>query len=319
MVSDARATALIVTLAATLYACAGPAGTGSYAPRGAEPQQSRSRAENATTPTLYVANYDPSNVTEYPVDANGDVSPLRTIAGPLTKLIHPLGVAIDTAGNIYVSNAPYTKAPDPQFAIFAPGASGNANPVRQISARRHGNAVPFGIAVDRGGYLYEADTSSLALKVFSPGANGEVAPVRVVAGPRTGIHDPYSVTVDGAGNAYVPDGSDAILKFGPGQNGNVNPLAAIRGPHTQLNGPTNVALDASANIYVSGLTGTILVYPSGANGDVAPARIIALTPKPYYEAGLIVRGSELFVAQSDVGSKARTRSSTDSQSPSTDA
>jgi hypothetical protein len=251
---------------------------------------------------IYAINYDTSDITEYPVDASGDVAPVATITGSKTRLINPLGIALDGAGNIYASNAPYTKRPFPQFAVFAPGANGDAAPIRQISARRHGDAVPFGIAVDSAGYLYEADTNALAVKVFAPGARGDVAPVRIIAGNRTGITNPYSVAVDAAGHAFVPDGSDVILEFAAGANGNAAPIAAIRGPHARLNGPGNLALDASANIYVSSLTDTVLVFAAGANGDVAPIRTIELAPKPYYEGSLGIRGNELFVAQSDVGS-----------------
>lgn len=250
---------------------------------------------------IYAINYDTSDITEYPVDANGDVSPVATIVGSKTRLVNPLGIALDAAGNIYASNAPYTKRPFPQFAVFAPAANGDATPIRRISARRHGDAVPFGIAVDSAGYLYEADTNALAVKVFAPGAHGDVAPVRIIAGNRTGIADPYSVTVDAAGHAFVPDGSDVILEFAAGATGNVAPIAAIRGPHAHLNGPENLALDASGNIYVSSLTDNVLVFAAGANGDVAPMRTIALTPQPYYEGSLAIRRNELFVSQSDVG------------------
>jgi hypothetical protein len=283
--------------------CAGSSGLDAMrTPKIPASTQASSQAPGPRAPLIYAVNYDTSDITEYPVDASGDVAPMATIAGSKTHLINPLGIALDGAGNIYASNAPYTKAPLPQFAVFAPNASGDARPIRQISARRHGDAVPFGIAVDTAGYLYEADTNALAVKVFAPGARGESAPVRVIAGSRTGIHDPYSVTVDAAGHAFVPDGSDAILEFAAGANGNVAPLAAIRGPHAGLNGPGNVALDALGNIYVSSLTDTVLVFAAGANGDVAPIRTIAQSPRPTYEGSLAVRGAELFVAQSDVGS-----------------
>src|ERR1051325_7850166 len=76
--------------------------------------------------TLYVTNapLDPrsgGSITVYAPSASGDAGPTRTIAGDSTGLDHPGGIALDTAGNVYVSNT-YT------VTVYAAGASGNVTP-----------------------------------------------------------------------------------------------------------------------------------------------------------------------------------------------
>src|SRR6266699_25612 len=54
---------------------------------------------------LYVTNPDRDIVTVYAVGASGAVSPLTSFStvGPLNRTGHPAGVALDAAGNVYVS------------------------------------------------------------------------------------------------------------------------------------------------------------------------------------------------------------------------
>jgi hypothetical protein len=77
---------------------------------------------------IYVANRSgagPGSITVYEPEAEEDVRPIRMIAGPATGLKWPVGVALDAHDTLYVVNA-FT------VTVYAPGASGNAAPVRTI-------------------------------------------------------------------------------------------------------------------------------------------------------------------------------------------
>jgi DNA-binding beta-propeller fold protein YncE len=51
---------------------------------------------------LYVANYAGQRITVYSASANGNATPVATIAGSNTSLNFPYGIARDTAGRLYV-------------------------------------------------------------------------------------------------------------------------------------------------------------------------------------------------------------------------
>ncbi|MGA8575579.1 MAG: hypothetical protein WB609_07835 [Candidatus Cybelea sp.] len=80
---------------------------------------------------IYVANYGthrlPGDVTVYGAGARGNVSPIRTIGGSYTNMSKPAGVALDSAGKLYVSNWGSNTV-----TIYAPGANGNVAPINTI-------------------------------------------------------------------------------------------------------------------------------------------------------------------------------------------
>lgn len=96
---------------------------------------------------IYIVNANktfqgPSTVTVYAPGANGNVAPLRTIAGSNTGLVYSVGIALDADLNIYVSS--YVS---PEIAVFAAGANGNVAPIRTIHGHNTTLSLPHGIAV----------------------------------------------------------------------------------------------------------------------------------------------------------------------------
>jgi hypothetical protein len=67
-------------------------------------------------------------VSFYPKTGTGVVSPTRTIAGSLTQIEYPAGVAMDPDGRLYVAS--YT---NPKILVFAPDAFGNVAPIKVIT------------------------------------------------------------------------------------------------------------------------------------------------------------------------------------------
>jgi sugar lactone lactonase YvrE len=53
---------------------------------------------------LFVTNEVANSVTEYRTNADGDISPIATIAGANTRLSDPVGIAVDAAGHLWVTN-----------------------------------------------------------------------------------------------------------------------------------------------------------------------------------------------------------------------
>ena len=151
----------------------------------------------------------------------------------------PYGVAVDSAGNVYVADyANYTiRKMTPAGVVTtlagSPGQSGSSDGTGS-NARFY---YPSGVAVDSTGNVYVADNYNSTIRKVTP-----AGVVTTLAGsPRqTGTNDgvgsnarfnsPYGVAVDSAGNVYVADtGNSTIRKVTPA--GVVTTLAGWSGHH----------------------------------------------------------------------------------------
>jgi hypothetical protein len=140
-----------------------------------------------------------------------------------SKLISPLGVAVDGAGNVYVSDIGLQE-------VFKVTPSGTQTTVGS------GLDVPQSVAVDGAGNVYIADSQYPAVFKVTPDG------IQTMIG--SGFDWPSGVAVDGAGDVYVSDPFvDAVFKITPS------------GKQTTVGGgyntPAGVAVDASGNLYVA--------------------------------------------------------------------
>ena len=136
--------------------------------------------------------------------------------GPATsaQLNMPYGIAVDTAGNIYIADESNNRIRKVSKGVIttvagngAFGYSGDGGPATAAQLN-----WPRGVAVDAAGNLYIADTESNRIRKVSNGV------ITTVAGNGTRDFDkdkvpattaplnwPQSVTVDKAGNVYIAD------------------------------------------------------------------------------------------------------------------
>jgi len=227
---------------------------------------------------LYVVNTDGNSITVYATGASGDATPTATIAGSNTGLNFPVGIALDGAGNIYVTNAGFPFS----ITVYAAGASGNATPTAMIAGGNTGLNSPLGIALDGAGNIYVVNQSGGigSITVYAPGASGNATPTATIAGGNTGLSFPSGIARDGAGNIYVANSFSSITVsitvYAAGASGNATPTATIAGGNTGLDGPAGIALDGAGNIYVANNNGnSITVYAAGASGNATPVATIA--------------------------------------------
>jgi len=180
----------------------------------------------------------------------------------------PNNVAVDNAGNVYVSDTANNTirkiSPNGVVSTLA-GISGNHGSSDGIG----GNArfwAPFGIAVDNAGNVYVSDTANNTIRKISP--NGVVSTLAGLAGypgSQDGIginarfRNPWGIAVDGMGNVFVADMSnDTVRKITPagmvttlaGQAG-MNGSSDGFGNNARFKGPFAVAVDNADNVYVS--------------------------------------------------------------------
>jgi hypothetical protein len=182
---------------------------------------------------------------------------------------------------------------------YAPGSSGDAQPIRRITAASNGSIIGQQLAVDGADNLYVANQTDI--KVFAPGAKGVARPIADIAGPATTIGLVTGVAVDVAGHVFAADFSNvAILEFAAGATGNVAPIATISGPATTLSFPRTVGLSDQGDIYVSDES-IAEIFAAGSNGNVSPARTITFPDGVGPNSNITLSGNEAFMGLFDEG------------------
>ena len=158
-------------------------------------QSRQERTGNAFSETAR-GRFVGSSLTVFNGDATGDVDPLRTIAGPLTQINWPMGVAVDEAHDeIFIANNG-----DSSILVFARTATGDVQPTRVIRGAATGIKGPMGVAIAKD-ELWVANFGDHTALVFPRLAAGNAAPRRILrnapAGKDTsGFGNPYSVAYD---------------------------------------------------------------------------------------------------------------------------
>src|SRR5579863_580516 len=109
----------------------------------------------------------------------------------LSDFLQPSGVAVDSAGNVYIANTPRSE-------VVRVSRSGT------IARVGSGFAFPQGVATDSSGNVYVADTLHSEIKRVA--ADGKISTVG------SGFSGPAGVAVDGPGNVYVADTGNRAVK-----------------------------------------------------------------------------------------------------------
>jgi hypothetical protein len=227
-------------------------------------------------------------VTVYPANANGNVSPYRTITGNATGLTQPGGVVLDRLGKIYIANYSVSSS---ALLVFAATANGNVGPLRSIAGYKSGLFEIDGVALDTRHNIYTNgvdpfENVASEILIYRPRAHGDAAPIRTIRGSKTRMIGTGGIAIDSVGNTYVTNfrvcaphcrGRNGLLVFAPDANGNVAPIRMIVGSKTMLSkeeGIGGIAVDDSGDMYVrSG--NSVLVYAADANGNIAPIQNIS--------------------------------------------
>jgi uncharacterized protein YecT (DUF1311 family)/sugar lactone lactonase YvrE len=186
-----------------------------------------------TKGNLWVANAsDASN------SFNGTIlkfTPDGTRSTFASKLTTPSDLAVDKAGNLFVSdsasNLIFKFAPDGTKTSFASGLS-----------------WPKGLAFDAAGNLFVADAHTGTIFKFAPnGAKTSFA---------SGLQLPCGLAFDAAGNLFVADNDmGTILK--------INSKGTRTTFASWLNDPTGLAFDKAGNLFVSGGDSILKFTPNG--------------------------------------------------------
>ena len=176
-----------------------------------------------------------------------------------------MDLTVDTEGNVYVADSHNNlirriSKDGLVTTIAGSGAVGSSDGKGRAASFFN----PAGIAIDKNGILYVADThNSLIRKITQDGE------VTTIAGRRSGLltsrdsvvqfDNPAGIAVDINGNIFVADWlNDVIRKITP--NGHVTNVAGLIGSPGSRNGsrdsatfylPGGIAVDSAGNVFVS--------------------------------------------------------------------
>lgn len=228
-------------------------------------------------PLVYAANTGTSSIDIFTLDCEKPA--YAHISGTATGLHSTNGVAVDSAGNMYVTNPENNSVTI--YETFTGTSSGvlNQSPIGTIAGPDTGLGSPQGIAVDANGRIYVANGYPGSVTVYpsAPIGTSNLAPSAT-------LHcAPNAVAVDAAGNIYVAEGTASVKVFAANPSGEVYQCSAtIVGDLTQLSnwGPKGIAVDRNGLIYVTDPQkdrGSVLVYAANPSGvtNAAPLAVIA--------------------------------------------
>jgi sugar lactone lactonase YvrE len=245
---------------------------------------------------------DNSNHTVRKVTAAGEVTTIAGAAGVsgsadgtggvggTARFNSPTGIAVDAAGNIYVSDynnhtirkisADYTQV---TTVAGAAGVGGDTN--GPAANARFSN--PDGLAVDTAGNLYVADTGNSIIRKItaSTGAVSTLAGSSGINGAQDGTGTaarfdlPTGVAVDASGNVYVTDLINHTIRKVTSA-GVVTTFAGTAGSSGSTNGtgaaarfkePYGIAIDSAGNLYVTDYANSLVrkVTPAGVVSTLA--------------------------------------------------
>ena len=202
--------------------------------------------------------------------------------GSAARFRSPLGVTVDTAGNVFVAdynNHTVRKVTSAGVVTTLAGTAGSPG-----STNGTGSAARFyypqGVSVDTAGNVYVAEFNNTIRKVTSAGVVTTEAGVTGTAGSNNGLgsaarfKSPWGVSVNTEGNVFVADFSNSTIR------------------KTVLSAPATVTLSNLSKTYTgSAQAPTTTVSPSGLSLEVIYTGTAASLSAPVTAGSYVVTAS----------------------------
>ncbi|MGA2721003.1 MAG: hypothetical protein ABSG79_01205 [Bryobacteraceae bacterium] len=237
--------------------------------------------------------------------------------GPATsaQLANPQGVAVDSAGNLYIADFGNSRVREVSNGVIttvagngAPGFSGDNGPATSAQL-----ANPYGVAIDAAGNLYIGDSGNNRVREVSNGSIATIAGNGIFGfsgdnGPPASaqLANPYGVAIDFAGNLYIGDSGNSRIRvltpFSPCTY-SVSPTT-LETPASGGNLTVAIQTGASCSWTVSGLPGWIAVSsPSSGVGSSTVTLVVGPNPGLSVSATIVIAGVSVTITLSQAAAE----------------
>jgi len=140
----------------------------------------------------------PPSVFVYSAGSHGNTAPLATISGASTGLVQPCGVALDSTGNIYVSD--FSAASVFVYPPLTTSGTGSLDEAPTATIKDSPLLMaPCGVALDSSDDIYVADSAAASIFAYPAlgSSTGTVndSPTSIISGPFTELAAPQFVAL----------------------------------------------------------------------------------------------------------------------------
>ena len=220
---------------------------------------------------------------------------LRDGVGTAAALPNPVGIAVDAAGNLYVTDyyvagVPYIdntiRKITPSGVVTTLAGNGNSQSKADGTGASAGFFSPEGTVADAAGNIYVADAANNLIRKITPAgvvttfAGDGNAASNDGLGVLASFDTPDGIAIDNAGNLYVSDYSSGMIR-------KITPIGLVttiagggvgyggdgQGAAASFHNPQGLVLDAAGNIYVAdaGVNSIRKITPGGLVSTFAGA------------------------------------------------
>ncbi|MCV7436628.1 NHL repeat-containing protein [Mycobacterium seoulense] len=197
-------------------------------------------------PLVQIGKADlPFTVSREPTTPSNGPAPRQTVL-PFTGLTYPNGMAVDSAGDVFVIDSW-----NDRVLKLAAGSS------EQTVLPFTGLNKPAGVAVDSLGDVFVTDAANNRVLKLPPGSNQQAVL------PFTGLDHPGDVAVDNLGNVYATDNEVRVVMLAGGSNEQtVLPFAGLK----WIGG---LAVNSAGDVFVSDPSDKrMLKLPAGSRDQI---------------------------------------------------
>jgi outer membrane protein OmpA-like peptidoglycan-associated protein len=219
--------------------------------------------------TIYVADFlnnrirkiDPATGQSSTLTGNGGGGNINGATGATSEISQPVGIAVDSAGNVYVAQNNSNlirKINGVTGATTTLAGDGTAGYADGLTGALSQFSNPQDVAVDAAGNVYVADAGNNRIRkidqttgiVSTLAGSGTAASTNGSSGSTSSFNYPFGLALDASGNLYVGEFSGRRVRKVNTTTGATSTLAATLTGTEAFNSVYDVAVDGAGNIIV---------------------------------------------------------------------